>query len=444
MKRYAPTFLILLCAAALAFGILELFKSRYQAGDVYPEYSSLRTDPLGTMAFYESLDRMSGISVARDYSTANRLPEKSATTYLHLAASPDDWRWLPGELFREVDRFVRGGGRLVITLYPRAEDSWRDDHNDQTETNSPSGKLKDEKDDAKEEKAAPSPKKKKRVRRWVEEDHHQMVSIATRWGVDFQMVALDQGLNGIYEPAEIWNQSDLPLPATLTWHSGIVLTNLDADWKTIYARGSNAVVAERAFGRGSVVLATDSYFLSNEAMLKDRHADLLAWLVGENRNVVFDEAHLGVMENPGVATLIRKYRLHWLTFGLIALAGLFIWKNSLSLVPVRDVEAQSDFIAGKDAASGFVNLLRRNVSTRELLAVSFTEWKKSGASTAKYSRARIQEAEAIFQTESSMPAKEQDPIRAYRKIQSVLENRKSSSSAETPAPESHVPETTAT
>lgn len=443
MKRYAPTLLILLCAAAFAFGILELFKSRYQVGDVYPEYSSLRTDPLGTMAFYESLDRMSGVSVARDYSTSNRLPEKSATTYLHLAASPDDWRWVPEELFREVDRFVRSGGRLVITLYPHAEESWRRDYDDETETNSPSGKLKDEKDIAEKENSTP-PRKKKRVRRTMEDDHHQMVSIADRWGVDFQMIPLEHGLNRIYEPVEIRNESDLPVPASLTWHSGFVLTNLDASWKTIYSRGRHAVVAERAYGRGSVVFATDSYFLSNEAMLKDRHADLLAWLVGQNRNVVFDEAHLGVMENPGVATLMRKYRLHWLTFGLIALAGLFIWKNSLSLVPAHDVEAQSEFIAGKDAASGFVNLLRRNISTRELLTVSFAEWKKSGASTAKYSHARIQEAEAIYQAEISRSAKDRDPVHAYRKIQNVLENRISSAGTEKPASESKVTGTTAT
>lgn len=443
MKRYAPTLLILICAATFAFGVMELFKSRYQVGDVYPKYSSLRTDPLGTMAFYESLDRMPGVSVARDYSTANRLPEKRSTTYLHLAASPDDWRLISESVFNEVDRFVRSGGRLVITLYPRAEDSWRRDYDEKSETNSPSSEVKGEKETAKKENTAPSPKEK-RARRLALGDGHHMVSIADRWGWEFQMIALERGENGVYEPAEIWNQSRLPLPETLTWHSGMVLTNLSEGWKTIYARGTNAVVAERAFGHGSVVLATDSFFLSNEAMLKDRHADLLAWLVGESRNVVFDEAHLGVTENPGVATLMRKYRLHWLTFSLIALAGLFIWKNSLSLVPTHDVEAESDFIPGKDASSGFVNLLRRNVPARELLAVCFTEWKKSGASAAKYSRTRVQEAEAIFQTEAALSSKDQNPIRAYQRIQAALENRKPSAIAEPTASEPRVTEPTET
>jgi len=50
-------------------------------------------------------------------------------------------------------------------------------------------------------------------------------------------------------------------------------------WRTIYSRGTNAVVIERDFGKGSVVIATDSYFVSNESMEQDRHADLLAWLM---------------------------------------------------------------------------------------------------------------------------------------------------------------------
>jgi hypothetical protein len=77
------------------------------------------------------------------------------------------------------------------------------------------------------------------------------------------------------------NKTDLPLPPDLDWHSGLVFTNLRSECGvSIYTRGTNAVVIERSFGTGSVVMATDSYFVSNEAMAKDRHADLLAWLVG--------------------------------------------------------------------------------------------------------------------------------------------------------------------
>ena len=60
------------------------------------------------------------------------------------------------------------------------------------------------------------------------------------------------------------------------------------------------------------MLSSDSYFLSNEAIRKERHADLLAWLVGLNARVLFDETHLGVSESPGVAASALELALEGL------------------------------------------------------------------------------------------------------------------------------------
>ena len=68
MRRHCYILLLLACTAGFAFGLLHLFKLRFAAGDVYPQYSSLRADPLGAMAFCESLERMPGLSVRRENS----------------------------------------------------------------------------------------------------------------------------------------------------------------------------------------------------------------------------------------------------------------------------------------------------------------------------------------------------------------------------------------
>src|SRR5215831_15977249 len=112
MNRYLPTVFLLVCAGALIFGVIEIFQLRFESGDVYPEYSSLRADPLGTMALYESLDKMPGISVRRDYSADNHLPPGRDTTYLHLAAHTYEWAWMEEDLVKEIEGFVTGGGRL--------------------------------------------------------------------------------------------------------------------------------------------------------------------------------------------------------------------------------------------------------------------------------------------------------------------------------------------
>ena len=118
MRKSFALAALLICVIGFILGLGYLFQVRFDVGDVYPEYSSLRADPLGTMALCESLERMPGISVRRDYSGDNQLPRGKQITYLHLAARTRDWRLIDEELFREIEGFVTSGGRLAVTFYP--------------------------------------------------------------------------------------------------------------------------------------------------------------------------------------------------------------------------------------------------------------------------------------------------------------------------------------
>ncbi|HTB82699.1 MAG TPA: DUF4350 domain-containing protein [Candidatus Sulfotelmatobacter sp.] len=414
MKKYFPIVILLGCTAAFVFGILQLFEMRFAAGDVYPPYSSLRADPLGTMAFYESLGKLPGMSVSRDFSEANRLPEEPHTAYLHLAADNYEWEYVPDDLIHELKNFLARGGRLVITYSPQTTTAHPDfDEEDQTNlTSLAPPKLKEKKD------GSGKPKNHK-IKSGEEKS---WVNLEEEWGFHECFVALEPD-GDEYAPATVTNRTIPELPPELDWHSGMIFTNCAAGWRTIYARGTNAVVIERTFGKGSVVIASDSYFLSNEAMSTDRHADLLAWLVGDKTNVVFDEAHLGIVDTSGVAALMRKYRLHGLAAGLLLLAGLFIWKNSTSLVPPHAGEKTDDFVAGKDSHAGFVNLLRRSIPPRKILETCFAEWKKSVAPSGKLSTVRLQRAEAIFNADHSAGLTDHDPVETYKKISEALGNQ---------------------
>ena len=377
MKRRLPILLLVACSVAFIFGLWQLFRLRFAVGDVYPEYSSLRSDPLGTMAFYESLQRMPGVTVRRDFHSGNELPDTGNTAYLHLAGSRGDWTGLPDDLVMEIEHFLARGGRLAVTFYPETSKR-RPVPPDEGQLNSDdSTKKKDKGPGARTAKKKPQAKeasqpKRTPLRKW--------------WGVEFGFVPLAPGEGDTYEPAVVARKADLPLPDSLDWHSGTVFTNLDKAWRTVYARGTNPVVVERKFGPGTVVLATDSYFLSNEALRKDRQPELLAWLVGPAREAVFDEAHFGIVDSSGVASLIRKYRLHWLALGLLTLTGLFLWQNAVSFVPPPPEATAPGYVAGKEAAAGFVNLLRRNVPARDVLKTCFAEWKKSRAQGARPSQ----------------------------------------------------------
>ena len=446
MKKSLPTIVLIACAAVFVFGVFQLFELRFEAGDVYQPYSSLRADPLGTMALYESIEKLPGVTAQRDFSADNHLPEDANTTYLHLAASQFEWEWMPEDTFREVDSFVRRGGRLVIALFPQSSDRYRRYHLDDNSDTNAEPKLKKDSKDSKDSKGSKDDQDTKEIKDKKESDNADSkktaakkakrkkisddetaeipeVSLEEKWGLGFDVTNLPAGDTDAYESVEVQNRTTLPLPQWIEWHSGIILTNVDKAWRAIYSRGANPVVVERKFGRGTVVVATDSYFVSNEAMLKDRHADFLAWLVGSSKTVVFDEAHLGTVVTSGVSGLMRKYRLYWFIAGLIVLAALFIWKNSLSLAPRYAEQKQEEYIAGKEAASGFVNLLRRNIPVSKLLETCFAEWKKSAANSGKYSKVRVQQAEAIFHAEKSLAENGPNALAAYQHISTALNNR---------------------
>lgn len=397
MKRVS--LLVLLGAATLfGFGLYRLFQLRYETGDVYPEYSSLRADPLGTMALYEALGRMPGVSAERDYSAENQLPRARQTAYLHLAASRLEWTSMDPDLLREIEGFVSAGGRLVISFTPD------------------SGSLP-----LPSTPAPPPPAGKKAPKKAAKDQERELRRISPPKALGFQFGRIPlPGVTFGSTKVRVTRAPDLPLPEELVWHSAMAFTNLDAAWQVIYAHRGAPVLIERKFGLGTIVLSGDSYFLSNEALLKDRQPELLAWILGPARRVLFDEAHLGIVEGSGMAILMRKYRLHGFGAALLLLAALFIWQNATSFPPPLPVRDEQEPLTGKQASSGFTNLLRRNLRRGDLLRTCFDEWTKSLGIGKTCSIDRVDAAQAIVEAEAKRARTSQDPVRAYNEISAAL------------------------
>jgi len=415
MKARLYWIALIVVAAGFIWGIGQLFTWRYASGDVYPEYSSLRADPLGTMAFYESLSTLPGISVERDFQSDNRLPDGQHTTYLHLAAHSYDWVWQSADLFKEIENFAVSGGRLVITFFP--EPTRPMGYSDFDYTTNRSYPVLGSKTN-RTSRLPPA----QRLRRPGDDEFDGMVAMETRWGAGMRHVPLANGYDGAYLPDTARLRAPGELPDSIEWHSGLIFTNVSKAWRVIYTRGTNPVVIERAFGAGRVVMATDSYFASNEAVQKDRHADFLAWTVGSSRRVIFDEAHFGIVDTSGVAVLMRKYRLYGVAAGLVLLAILFIWKNATSLVPPPREEEAPGHVAGRDAAAGFVNLLRRNIASRDVLNICFTEWTRSLTHSGTYTLSAVDRAQTLMEAENARTVSARDPVRTYQEICAALKN----------------------
>ena len=69
------------------------------------------------------------------------------------------------------------------------------------------------------------------------------------------------------------------------------------------------VIMRRSFGAGSLTLATDCTFLSNEALWRAPEPAFLLWFLGRQPRTVFDETLHGTQSDPGIMHLLRRYRL---------------------------------------------------------------------------------------------------------------------------------------
>ncbi len=397
-RRFLLLFALLALIAVFAGGLYQLFKLRFSAGDSYPAYSSLRADPLGCRVYYESLERLGEPTVRRHVQSVERLPDGRGTTLFVLGLPWNEMTAEEGE-YKKLDAFVRDGGRLVVTLFPELGRPRFFTTGTGVGTNPPAFKNPLQDDDSRP----------------------ASINLREKWGFGYEHIPTTRQLL-TWTPVKVTRAEDGPLPSSLSWHSGLVLTNLDPAWRVLYARGRDPVLVERTQGRGSIVIATDSYFASNEAMRGERAPELLAWLASTNRLVIFDEVHLGVQEQPGVATLVRRYQLHGGVLALLALALLFIGKNSVSFVPRPAESPSATPVSGLESSAGFQNLLRRSIAPKDLLQVSLDEWHKSARLDGRVTPPRREKIRAVV--EAFNATEKPDLVQAYREIARILNRKK--------------------
>jgi hypothetical protein len=406
MKKFG-VIVVLLIVVGFGFGLTQLFSLRFATGDIYPPYSSFRTDPLGAKVLYEGFDRV--VKAERNFKPMPKLENGRDTALLILGLQPSQLRVSPGEL-KDLEHYVVSGGRLVLTFFPvyTAEDLDPARHTSVPPSNSPPAKP------VRSKRPAPPTRQQNE-----EEDFGLLLHEQWKFGLAFG--ALDRGENQSFKPQFALKQQAGDLPPLLLCHTALYFDQLNPAWKTLYARTNGPVIIERKLGSGSIVVVADSYPFSNEALLKERQPKLLAWFTGGARAIIFDETHLGVQENRGVAALARKYRLHGFAAGLLLLAGLFVWRSSFSLIPPYEEELQrerGELISGKEAAAGFTNLLRRNISARDLLKACLEEWNKSCRH--RVSTPRLEKVQAIIDSHNASPESARDPVTAYRQITEAL------------------------
>jgi len=406
MPKWARISVAIAVAAAGLGALYHLLLLQYATGEVYPPYSSYRADPLGTRALYESLERIEGVAPRRNLTELRTaVLEPDGTLVLHAAPYGKD----PVAILEKLEAYVARGNHLVILFEP---------HPFQAPIRV--GPEEDP-DDAPEAESEENE---------VSEDDADMLTvlnpvadIAERWGFGYGFKALpvdDEDIGQI----EVRRAPGAPphLPAALPWHSGMYFQRVSFDWNILYARNGTPVLIERRWEDGRVVVATDTYLISNEALLYDREPELLAWLFGARPTVIFDETHLGVQKRPGIMTLLIRYRLVPVLAVAVLLALLFIWRNAVSLVP-RYERDRPAYESADTTVAGMANLTRRAVPPRALLATCWGVYQAPGAHRRPPHATAAASAAAIAGRDTTRRPRARDLVNAYNRIAQLVNER---------------------
>ncbi len=364
--------------------VFRIYEIRLENGNLYPPASTYRTDPMGCRVLYEAFARLPQKRIERYTSPILELPEEGKNNTLFFLGVEDTNDAV--SVLEKIETFVNTGGRLVITYAGSLSEPVEED-----DKISPQKEGEQEKDtsesDSKEEK------------KWFE-------NIRDRWGFKLEHVEINRSdtlIDGtlFVKP----DREDVPLPPSLNWHSSMVFSELHEDWHVLYRRNEHPVLIERIMGKGSMVIATDTYMLSNEAMRTHRQAGLYTWLAGDATHLFFDETHHGIQHRLGVASLIRRYRLEYVLLSFVMLGLLFIWKNATSLLPHqstrREIE-KADAIIESESNLALNNLMHRSIPPKKLLATCLMLWQKDCAQDTTFAK----EVEKHTQQAANTNAKE--------------------------------------
>lgn len=371
----------------------NLFLLRFKAGDIYPPYSSLRSDPLGTKALFIAMKKLDAVIVRRNFQPVRLLESTDKTCFFFMGVPTGKHHVISREEYNRIKQLIDKGNRLVIALRPVNPESF----------------------------SRSSPEKEKQTgtnsEKQENNDLEKKIDLFKAMGLTIRhekSKPAPVSARPVFQPLPPGSTKPVFWPMTLWFETG-------PTWDPILSIGGKPVIIEKKWANGSVVMLADSYLFSNESLKKHDHSQILAWLPKDKNHIVFDEYHLGIRQQAGVSTLIRKYDLFGI-LGLIAIFMiLFVWKNTTSLVPADDQHSMRPLPGdeGEHPVPGMVYLLRQHIHKSDLIGQCIAAWKNTFVKNNKASKKFSKRYEQINSPPEPGTGKH-DPVKEYIRICNML------------------------
>ena len=423
-SRIAPLIGFAILLAALVIGFVAVLEKRFASGDIYPHYSTQRSDPLGAQALYESLADLPGLEVTRNRNNLMGIANIDGNTTLWLCglSRAAFEKLLAPDNSPVIQAVKERGARLVITINPqlvpekyelKEEDNWLERRERLRKKLREEGNEAEDKDSEKEK-----------------DEEEELLAMALT-----EMLEVDiESLEAFERPDEGWKVkrgtavAPDALPADLpNWRSQFRFTDVGDAWLIAGKIKKAPVIIERKLGQGTVALTTDTYFASNEALWAEPSPDFLMWLTGGKGRIIFDETIHGTVESGGVMKMIRRYRFHGFFYGLLIFVGLLAWKGASSLAPGSEALERgliqgdgTTSVAGEETSAGLIRMLRHNVPQNRLLRTCLDTWRQTaGKRLRSESEGQRQAIDAVLAAHEQAP-KQTTAIDAFRIIAHIL------------------------
>ncbi len=308
--------------ALFAYGAWQVMIAPLSTGTAYPSYSSLRSDPRGSKALFDSLARLPEFTVTRTFKGPT--PPNRETALLLLGLEADELAgWLVPEL-EKYERLLKSGGRVVMAFEPM---------------------------------------RKPFAPRIAAKGEPTTPALEQRWNLKSQF-------------ATETNDDELDERDTALYFAP------GPEWSVLLANEAGALIAERPLAGGTLVMVANGFIFSNQSLAEGAETEILTTVLGGTHSIVFDENHLGVAESGSVAVLGRKYNLEPALAALLIAAILFVWRGSSSFLPMRRTET-ADVLEGRDSHAGLAALLRRTVVPAKLMDACLHEWRRTARAGAE-------------------------------------------------------------
>lgn len=455
MRSSRKAWLVLGIIAVLGMAaFVALVTARFDSGESFPLGSTYLAGPQGTSALFETLERLPDVRVDRHL----RPPHKLRDAYGPLADSRPTLYLLNRSFWPlgqpEIQEWVLSGGRLVLSLsdgfasqmeyeerrLQRIEEEAQEKAND--------GEGGDEA--SRPEDVADEPQVSPEAPLESPENADDQTDQAFKW---VRYLQRDFGnfagqlrrvpLTGLPDLAHRVKVAPKEVPANVFWISDNALgfpegagedardyelarsqAAVLAGWTPLLAQNGRVVAAERTVGRGEIVLLAGTYSLTNDALVRHRNTDWLAYLQGDRSLAVFDEHGLGTQQPDGFIFLLRRYGLTPFFLALGLLFFLFLWQSSVSLLPLLS-DAETRPPQSQGSLHVMADLLRASVPLNDLLPTALAEWEKAFPRDRRSpsQAARLAEAQIALKEEQAKPARKRQYRQLYRRIAELLDTR---------------------